>query len=351
MYPVPLDVIETILDYAHQSEKASFCRTSKTVYPFAKDALYRHLRLNSKNVLNACFAISGDSYIQTRVQSFVLLGTEVQMSLGVIQDTLTMLPHLHTLILSIGYFGSWILPSADDCPFQLHTFKTGFRYGTDVIAFLTGQKKLKHLAIHPPVVFEPQTTTSRTPPGLLEKLTSITGDLSVVQEVVPGRPIHEVTIFAHDWADIKDYTLLDCLAKSVAKKGIERLSTSREYLHLVGGKRLASIAPNLTYLVLDASHIDPATKNLKELFPSWMERLISRQRNLQCFTIRFDPKMTTIPCQNIDFSLFITKGFETSTSLTYLVIAFLGLRAKYTCKRVQDSNWLICDNTEVTQHP
>lgn len=265
MYPVPLDVIETILDYAHHSEKAAFCCTSKAVYPFAKDALYRHLRLNANNVLHACFAISADPYIQSRVQSFVLLGTEVQMSLGVIQDTLMMLPQLHTLVLSIGYFGSWILPNTDACPFQLHTFKTGFRYGTDVVTFLAGQKTLKHLAIHPPVIFEPQSINSRTPPQLLRTLTTITGDLSVVQEIVPGRPIHEVTIFAHDWADVKDYRLFDCLAKSVAKNGVERLSASREYLHLVGGKRLASITPNLTHLVLDASNINPAARDVSLL--------------------------------------------------------------------------------------
>jgi hypothetical protein len=268
MYPVPVDVIEIILGHAHHSDKAVFCRTSKSVYPFAKDALYRHLRLNSRNVLKACFAISGDSYIQNRVKSFIVLGTEVQMSLGVIQNTLLMLPQLDTLVLSIGYFSSWILPSTDACPFQLHTFKTGFRYGGDVITFLAGQRQLKHLAIHPPVTFEPQTATSRTPSGLLKNLTTIAGDLSVIQEVVPGRPIREVTVFPHDWADVKDYKLFDCLARSVAYNGIERLSTSRDYLHLVGGKRLASIAPNLTHLAMDASHIDPASKDVSGwLFP------------------------------------------------------------------------------------
>lgn len=57
--------------------------------------------------------------------------------------------------------------------------------------------------------------------------------------------------------------------------------------------------------------------------------------------------MTTIPCQNIDFSAFVTKGFETSASLSYLVVAFLGLQAKYTCKRLQDDNWFICDNFDM----
>lgn len=77
-----------------------------------------------------------------------------------------------------------------------------------------------------------------------------------------------------------------------------------------------------------------------------MEQLVSQQRNLHCFTMRFHPERSIIRCQDIDFTPFVTKVFEASSSLQYVVIAFQRISARYTCKRMPGRDWFICDNFE-----
>lgn len=242
---IPLDVLNIILDRVAPSDLATVCRTSKAVYPYSRNALYRHLHLTPRNVLNACFALCKDPSVGACVQSFILTGPDVQMSLGVIQDTLLLMPQLRTLVLTIGSYGSWILPQDNSCPFQLSTFKSEFPFVKDVRNFVSGQRELRRLWLSSGTISTPSTSISYAA-GSFPQLTSIVAPLLVVQEILPGCPVRDVAASA-DFGKFSK-KMLDCLALSHAENGVQRLSTTRQCLFHVGGQRLASTTPSLTHL-------------------------------------------------------------------------------------------------------
>ncbi|RDB14731.1 hypothetical protein Hypma_016251 [Hypsizygus marmoreus] len=336
---IPLDILDSILDRTSNADLASFCRTSKSLYPHAKNALFRHLHLNGRNVLKACFALGKDPELAARVNSFILVSnTDVSLALGTIQYTLSLVPQLRTLILRIGTHGSWILPQDNTSPFQLKTFRCGFGPQKEVFNFLVGQPGLRYLSLNYLDHDIPSPTLE-----VLPQLVAIAAPLSAVQKFVPGRPIRDVTIYEDNTECNKD--ILECLTHSTAKMGVQRLLSTPEHLFYVGGKRLASLCPNLTHLTSHALNLNP-NNDAEVLLPNWMEDVLSHQRSLHFFKIVFDPRMSSARCKDIDFSDFVTLAFEASASLQYIIVAFLHLQARYTCKRIPGQDWFLCDDFE-----
>ncbi|TFK40732.1 hypothetical protein BDQ12DRAFT_465414 [Crucibulum laeve] len=338
---LPLDILDSILIRLDLPDLAKCCRTSKALYPLAKDALYRDLRLSCNNVLKACQKLTADADLARRVQTLVLIDNTVQLHLGVIQDALLILPNLRTLVLAIGYFGSWILPQGRKCPFQLHTFRCGFLYDASTAMFLSSQLLLKSLAVNSVSSGGEEFRPTHHPcPASYPNLTTLFAPLSVVQDIVPGRPVENITTSSSE-GDV-DPDLLTCLARSTAPNGVQRFMIDYKYIRSIGGTALARAVPNLCYLSIDANDINPAHDKTISVLTEYVEDILSCLQQMKCITIRFHPSLSTLPCRTINFQDLVTRAFETSPYLKYVIITFFGLRARYVCKSLPGFDWYLC---------
>jgi hypothetical protein len=76
----------------------------------------------------------------------------------------------------------------------------------------------------------------------------------------------------------------------------------------------------------------------------WIEEYLSHAKGLERLNIRFYPQLSTVPCQDLDFSNMVTSIFAASTRLSYVIITFSSYKAKYVCKRLQGETWYIAND-------
>ncbi|KAJ7708789.1 hypothetical protein B0H17DRAFT_365410 [Mycena rosella] len=276
---LPLDTLDIILRHAGGADLASICRVSKLFRAHALDALYRDLSLTSDRSLKACFSIIDDPSVAARVKYFAVHSNNAGSFYGVIQETLTLLPNLRALELFTGGHGSceWILPTdPNSCPFQLHTFLTDFQYTPDVGAFVARQRGLQHLKV-------PWSGGASYFGNLdflgLPHLAKIAAPFSLVEALVPSRPVREVATF-RDRSNIHP-DRISCLTKSTAVAGIERLRINLNFLRDIGPDLLARTLPSLSCLVVDC---DPREQDLI----GWVSSFLTGFPRLHCFNLRLD---------------------------------------------------------------
>ena len=251
---IPVDVMVAILEHVDRSDLPSLCRVNKIVCRYSKDVLYRHVDLSAANVMSACCTICNAPDLASRVTSFSLRGgADVSSYLGVVQDVLAIMTRLRTLKLFIGPHGSWILPEPKACPFRLHSFACGFAYNSELVTFLNGQPELKVISAMLCSINANERYRVHFGPTLFPNLTRLSGPLSLLQKLIVGRPVRDVVTYSDD----RDPTLLDCLSRSTAPNGIQRLEIDLKYLRGVRRTYLASILPGLGYLTVTALDIDP----------------------------------------------------------------------------------------------
>ena len=76
----------------------------------------------------------------------------------------------------------------------------------------------------------------------------------------------------------------------------------------------------------------------------WIEEYLAHAKDLNCLNIRFYPQLSSVPCQELDFSNMITSIFAASTRLNHVIITFFAYKAKYMCKRLRGQDWYIANN-------
>lgn len=274
---IPLDVLEVIFVNLLPHDLAMCCRVNRAVSSLAIEALYRHVRPTSRNVLRLCLKLSNEPNLARRVRSFAINENSVDMYLGVISDALLKLPRLDTLILNIGPSSSWILPIGDACPFQLRTFVCTFIYDTHLMSFLSGQRELAALTVA--ALISPRLLRSVSP-QLMPKLVSICAPLAVVEALVPGRPVRNVTTLSNQG---RHGPSISCLSDSVSPAGVQRLMLNYRYLESVGCEVLAKSAPHLLTLTIDADSIKPDDEEVRNL--DFSRGLILTSINDRCWVI------------------------------------------------------------------
>ncbi|KAJ7780332.1 hypothetical protein DFH07DRAFT_470055 [Mycena maculata] len=277
---LPLDTLEIVLRHVGPADLTSVCRVSKIFSPRALDALYRDVVLTDSHSLKACFSILDDPRLAARVKCLAIHSHSGAGSFyGVIQETLTVLTNLRVLELFLGEGCEWILP-VDACPFQLHAFSTDFQYTPDVGTFIAGQHVIKELKVSwagGPNYF-----------GNLEFLglrclSTIRAPFSLVEALVPGRPVEEVATF-RDRIDIHP-NRINALANSTAISGIQRLQINLHFLHAIGPEFLAQAIPSLTCLVVTCG--EPKGYNLGE----WTTSFLASFPSLHCFKAVIEPHL------------------------------------------------------------
>ncbi|KAF8967123.1 hypothetical protein BDZ97DRAFT_567870 [Flammula alnicola] len=335
---IPLDVLEVIFKSLLPHDLAMCCRVNKAVNSLAFDALYRDLRPNRRNVLRLCLKLCNEPNLARRVRSFVIRDNSVDMYLGIISDALPQLPRLHTLILCIGPSSSWILPHGESCPFLLHTFVCAFLYDAPLASFLDGQRDLKHFTVSGPI---PPRLLRAVSPQLVPNLVSICAPLSVVEALVPGRPLRDITTFSNPGTNAPS---ISCLSRSASRTGIQRLMLNFSYLQYVGCELLAQATPNLAKLTIDADGVKPDDEEVLDELTEWIEEYLSYAKNLDSLSIRFFPVLSRVPCQELDFCDMITSIFAASTKLRHVIITFYAYKAKYVCKKIPGHDWFIVND-------
>jgi len=258
---IPLDVLGVIFRHLNPSDLSTCCRVNKAVFSLAFDALYRNLHPTRRNLMQLCLKLCNDSNLARRVRSFTVNDDTVDMFLGTIQDTLLLLPRLHTLILFIGRWGSWVLPRQKPCPFTLKAFSCSFFIAEDLVSFLEGQPDVKHLTLSGPlnpVVL--RAITSRTVPHL----TSLYAPLSVVEVLAPDRPIGVLTTFCT--SDQSTTPSISCLSRTTSPFGVQRLMLNFVYLRNIGCEQLTQAVPNLVFFTIDADDLKPDDEEVRRIY-------------------------------------------------------------------------------------
>ena len=271
---IPLDVLEVIFRNLNPQDLSTCCRVNKAVFSLAFEALYRNLHPNRRNLMPLCLKLCNDSNLALLVRSFTIYDNSVEMYFGIIQDTLLLLPRLHTLKLFIGQYGSWVLPRQKPCPFTLQAFASSFFCDQDMVSFLDGQSEVKHLTISGP--YNPsgaaalRALTSRTIPNL----TSIYAPLSVVEALAPNRPIDVVTTFCTPDPDRSTTPSISCLSRTTSPLGVQRLILNFVYLRNISCEQLAQAVPHLLFFRIDADDVKPDDDEVRKTLRA-VQHLIS----------------------------------------------------------------------------
>ena len=249
---IPLDVLGVIFRDLNPQDLSTCCRVNKAVFSLAFEALYRNLYPTRRNLMQLCLKLCNNSNLALLVRSFTLCDNSVEMFLGIIQDTLLLLPRLHTLGLFIGYYGSWVLPRQKPCPFTLHAFSSSFFCDADMVSFLDGQPRIKHLTISGPFN---QAALRAITPRTVPHLTSIYAPLSVVEVLAPDRPIGVVTTFCTSQSTVNPS--ISCLSRTTSSFGVQKLILNFVYLRGIGCEQLAQAVPHLVFFTIDADDVKP----------------------------------------------------------------------------------------------
>ena len=257
---IPLDVLGVIFRNLNPRDLSTCCRINKAVFSLAFEALYRNLHPTRRNLMQLCLKLCNDSKLALLVRSFTIYDNSVDMYLGIIQDTLPLLPRLHTLNLFIGHYGSWVLPRQKPCPFTLQAFSSSFFCDQDMVSFLDGQTEIKHLTILGSFNQAAlRAITSRTVPHL----TSIYAPFSVVGALAPERPIGVVTTFYTCDQEKSTAPSISCLSRTTSPFGVQRLILNFVYLRDIGCEQLAQAVPHLAFFTIDADDVKPDEEEVR----------------------------------------------------------------------------------------
>ncbi|KAJ7493308.1 hypothetical protein B0H11DRAFT_956882 [Mycena galericulata] len=327
---LPLDTLDIILRHVRAADLASLCRVSRSFNPRALNALYRDVRLTNNRSLKACFRIIDDASLAARVNSFAIHSSDAGAFYGVIQETLTMLPHLRSLELFVGD-ASWILP-VDSCPFQLHTFLTNLPYSSDIRTFMAGQRRIKNLTV-------PWASTANYFGNLeflgLRYLTTLCAPFSLVEALVPGRPIAEVATF-RDCGSIRPHRIR-CLGKSTALTGITRLQINLKFLEQIGPELLNITLPSLSCLTVVGD--DPGILRGYDV-ASWVSWFLTGIHALHCFSLRIEDSKW----QRLEFLDFPFPSGE--QDLQYFVLSVLRQTHTENAYKRVNKKWIRCSSHE-----
>ncbi|KAJ7626277.1 hypothetical protein DFH06DRAFT_1339417 [Mycena polygramma] len=332
---LPLDLLDDILFHVRIADLASICRASRVFRTQALNALYRDLLLTDSHSLTACFSLLDDPSLAERVQGFSVRCEDAGSFYGVLEETLAVLPNLRVLELFMGPADrscQWILP-INSCPFQLEAFYTDFNFTADVGMFIAKQPALTAMS----VIWG----SGRDYAGNLDflglrYLTKIFAPFTLIEALVPGRPIREVKTF-RDSLEIDPYRI-GCLTQSTCR--IERLQIDVLFLRAIGPELLAATLPYLSCLtvVVNDDHKAPESE-----FMPWVLDFLGRYPPpLHCFNVRLDMRL---PWQMIRYHHSSGSRLSVDQELEYfcLYTSHWG----YAAKRV-GKMWIEASPDEVT---
>jgi hypothetical protein len=236
MLPIPVDVLQHILDHLDQASLAKLCQVNKICCSYSQDILYRDIAIDGD--LRVCETLAQLTHLAERVRSFDIYTFDERKYRELLWKSLQNMTNLRNL----RFFCSTDFSILDGCTFRLVSFRTDYyQSGPLLCPFLHSQPSLTDVTLGLPSSNDIAFTSTCLP-----NLTRIKANFSWLPHLIPNRPVSEVFSIRSDGDD--DFVDLSFFTLSTAP--IRKLTIDHLCLYSTPVPLLASIFPSLTYLSL-----------------------------------------------------------------------------------------------------
>ena len=232
MPSIPVDVFEHILENVDRADLAKICLLNKICCSCSQDVLYREIDLEITTVTNVCQTLARSTHLAKRVRSF-----EIYYEHPSLEEALRNMSSLRRLCL---YFNDPESPTLlEGCTFKLDSLSVSLPFDESLRKFLYGQPSLTFVSFAYPL--ESESPFEET---FLPNLTRVAADSSWLSQLIPGRPVSEVTLINlfPVWSHFTSFTL--------STAPIWKLEINDRFLCSGTLAPLAPIFPSLTHLTL-----------------------------------------------------------------------------------------------------
>jgi F-box domain len=232
MPSIPIDILREILEHVHEADLPTLCRVNKIFCSYSQDVLYREIKDGDLHVIQT---LSQSTDLARRVRSFSNACSSPELA--------TALQNMS----SLRWLSLWGIENdstiLDGCTFKLDKFFCDLPNSKPLQQFINSQPSLTH------VVFlgnyEPFDERC------LPNLTRVMGNPSLLRNLIPGRPVRDVTIIQLSGQESVDFRIF-----TLSAAPIEQLLAHYNVLYPTPGSFLVSIFPSLVRLDVYAHYTD-----------------------------------------------------------------------------------------------
>jgi hypothetical protein len=238
MPSIPVDVFRLILEHADRADLAKICLLNKICCSCSQDVLYREILLyreiDRSTLISVCQTLAQSTHLAKRVRSF-----EIHYEHPSLAEALRNMSSIRKLRLCFQYLKSPTL--LEGCTFKLDSLFFHFPFDESLRTFLNSQPSLTCVSFTPHVRCKfPFEETC------LPNLTRVAAESSWLSQLIPGRPVSEVTLIdtVSGRIPLTFFTL----------STVPILRLEINYWFLCSWETLAPLAPifpSLTHLALD----------------------------------------------------------------------------------------------------
>ena len=237
MLSIPVDVLPHILGHLDKASLAKTCQLNKICCSCSQDVLYRNIQISGN--FKVCETLAQSTHLAKRVRLFGILTFHGTIRDELLRKSLQNMTNLRVLI----FFCSADLSVLDGCTFRLIAFYGSFFQSEPLLVpFLQSQPSLKDVTLGPLFGFGNDVTFA---PTCLPNLTRISADFSWLPQLIPNRPVTEVTSIERGVGDSVDLSFF-----TLSTTPIWKLVADYNRLYPTPIPLLASIFPSLAYLCL-----------------------------------------------------------------------------------------------------
>ena len=237
MLPIPVDVLQHILDHLDQASLAKICQLNKICCSCSQNVLYRDIGIFGTN-FKVCETLAQSPHLARQVRSFEISVFRNSTRNELLWKSFQNMTNLRNL----RFLCPLDLSILDGCTFRLVSLRTDYYQSGPLLGlFLHSQPSLTDVTIESPFGNDVAFTSTCLP-----NLTRIKAKFSWLPQLIPNRPVSEV--FSIRSSDDDDSVDLSFFALSTAP--IRKLTLDHLCLYSTPVPLLASIFPSLTYLRL-----------------------------------------------------------------------------------------------------
>jgi hypothetical protein len=233
MPSIPVDILRLILEHAGRADLAKICLLNKVCCSYSQDVLYREIDGGVAGF--ACQTLAQSTHLAKRVRSF-----EIYYEHPSLEKALRNMSSLRRLYLGFGHPMSPTL--FEGCTFILDSLSVYVSSDEPLRKFLNSQPSLTCVSF--PSLVRCDFPLEET---CLPNLTRVAAESSWLSQLIPGRPVSEVTLIDRDFVNWSHFTFF-----TLSTVPIRKLELNYWFLRSCTTLApLEPIFPLLTHLALD----------------------------------------------------------------------------------------------------
>jgi F-box domain len=231
MLSIPIDVLRLILEHVNKADLLAICLVNKICCSCSQDVLYRNIQAHRPHqCTRICQSLAQSTNLARRVRSFDIACDEPELR-GALQNM--------TLLRSLSFPGLSDFSILDGCAFKLVSFQCCVLEFQPLHRFLDSQPSLTYITLADLSHCIPNFSATCLP-----NLTRVTSDFSWLPQLIPNRPVSDVTSYGYtDGEENVDFSFF-----TLSTVPIQKLTIDLCHLYPKSGQLLASIFPSLTYI-------------------------------------------------------------------------------------------------------